>query len=181
MLNKIQDNIKLMIKYRNITFPVVTAIEYKAAQLIAFALGYQWEGPSTNIIHKVDILKWLGFDPDTKIIRVYDRDYATDKSFDQAVNLNQLTEKLSNPTPTPKVPELPTGRPYAIVSFYYPRKDDPCRINGSKRIIRLASMDDDYLVGYEIANADASLTGTYKKFLVDRLQSSVTVIRQDIS
>lgn len=167
-----------MIKYKNITFPIVTATESKAAQLIALALGYQWEGPCTNTIHKVDTLKWLGFDPDTKTIRVYDRDYATHKSFDQAINLTQLTEKLSNPTPTPKVPELPTGRPYAIVTFLYPKHGTA---GANRRVIRVQSMDEDYLTGYEIKNEDDPETGHFKNFITDKICSSIELLRQDIS
>lgn len=170
-----------MIKYKNITFPIVTATESKAAQLIAFSLGYSWEIHKT-VLRTVDVLKWLGFDPDTKTIRVYDRDYATHKSFDQAVNLPQLTEKLSNPTPTPKVPELPTGRPYAIVTFLYPKSETgKWRGNACRRVVRVQSMDEDYLTGYEIKNVDDPETGNFKKFITDTICSSIELLRQDIS
>ena len=153
-----------MIKYRNITYPVVSATESKAAQLIAFALGYKWYSAMNQVtkVKTVATLKWLGFDPDDLLIRVYDRDYATHKSFDQAVNLNQLTEKLSNPTPTPKVPELPSGRPYAIVTFLYPKSETRklCR-----RIVRVQSMDEDYLTGYEIKDKQYLRRSCYAVFL----------------
>lgn len=178
-----------MIKFRNITFPVIDATECKAAQLIAFSLGYRWDSnphapqnPRTiitlNAPRAVETLKWLAFDPDAKLIRIYDRDYATHKAFDQVINLPQLTEKLSDPTPQPKKPALPTGRPFAIVTFGYPSKTQKVSI----RVVRLQSLDDDYLTGYEISGHErVERTGDFKKFCVDTIIGPVVVIRQDIS
>jgi hypothetical protein len=88
-----------------------------------------------------------------------------------------LTEKLSNPIPQPKVPELPTGRPYAIVTFLY--RKSPTR--SGRRIVRVQSMDEDYLTGYEIKNEDDPETGDFKKFITDKICSSIELLRQDIS
>ena len=173
-----------MIKYKNITYPVITATECKAAQLIAFSLGYKWDiAQNSTQVRNVTILKWLGFDPDTKIIRVYDRDYATDKAFDHAWNINQLTEKLSDPTLQPLVPPLPSGRPYAIVSFLYPKSDTETGRwkTAVRRVVRVQSMDEDYLTGYEIKDVDDPETGDFKKFITDKICSSIELLRQDIS
>ena len=169
-----------MIKYKNITYPVITATECKAAQLIAFSLGYKWDiAQNSTQVRNVTILKWLGFDPDTKIIRVYDRDYATDKAFDHAWNINQLTEKLSDPTLQPLVPPLPSGRPFAIATFLYPKSNTNGRF--CRRIVRVQSLDDDYLVGYEIEMVDDRKTGDFKKFITDKICGSIELLRQDIS
>jgi len=172
-----------MIKYKNITFPVVTATECEIAQRIAFSLGYSWQDrpnrDTPNTVKKIDVLKWLGFDPDEKVIRVYDRDYATHKAFDQAINLNLLNEKLKNPTPQPKTPPLPSGRPYAIATFLYPKTATNLRF--TRRVVRVQSMDEDYLTGYEIKDVDDPETGDFKKFITDKICSSIELLRQDIS
>jgi hypothetical protein len=168
-----------MMKYKNVTYPVINATECKSAQLIAFALGYLWDYPRNCVVRTVEPLKWLGFDPDTLTIRVYDRDYAVDKAFIQAVNLCQLTECLSNPVKVPsKKNNLPTGRPFAIVSFGYPHGANKIP---RTRVVRLQSLDDDYLTGYEISDVDDPDTGVFKSFSVDKLLSDVVVYRQDVS
>jgi hypothetical protein len=174
-----------MIKYKNITYPVITETECAIAQSIAFQLGYSWEVTGQTIM-QVEPLKWLKFKPDEKLIYVCDQANATNKEYTQAVTLStDLMDLLRKPpvyTPkplpvyTPK--PLPVVRPFSVATFLYPKSNNADVI--TDRYIRVQSLDEDYLIGYEIKHPHDDDNGVFKKFLVDKMLSDVIMLYQDV-
>lgn len=198
--------------YKTIATPVQDNSSCEIFQRLAFSLGYSWGNNGAVAINKVDILKWLVFNPNTRSIEALDKAKVS-KDTIIVSNTVDLLNALKSPVPVTKVlanaagtitaelmqdgsVKLTTGnrtmtvdreivvkvadeigitkKPVApLAKFEYP---ETARGGLPKiRYVRLVSLDDSYLKGYEVDSPNSKAVGEFKNFVRNRILDGGTV------